>query len=72
MVFTVIPDILVGYGLLCYFGFTAYSLYLVYTSVLEHNAPWITRFLYYTGLFNVALWTTSFSLMLILKLGRLI
>jgi hypothetical protein len=72
MILPVIPDLLLGFGLLLYFAFTAYSVWIVYTSVLEHNAPFITRFLYYTGLFNVALWTTSFSLMLILKLGRLI
>lgn len=64
-------NILLASGLIFYLAFTGYSLWMVYNGILEHNSHWVTKILYSLGLFNVALWTLTFTGMLVLKLGGL-
>lgn len=65
-------QILFAVGLIFYLIFSGYSIYMVYTGVLEHNSSWFTKIIYYLGVYNILLWTSCFSLALILRLGRLL
>lgn len=69
---TVYLEILFGSGLLFYLIFSAYSIYLVYTGVVEENTHIITKIIYYLGVYNILLWTGTFTSMLLVKLGKLL